>query len=550
MHIKKIYVAGATLLLSTVLLTACKSTNSESSNTSGQLAKTQVLNWTESSNLATNDLSHATDTLSFNVLLNTEEGLYRLDSKGTPQKALITKDEVSKDGKTYTFELRKDAKWSNGDSVTAQNFVDSWQRTVDPKTASQDAFYLYIIKNAQQINQGKLPLKDLGIHADGKYKLTVTLEKPVTYFKKLLAWPLFFPINKQVVDKYGKSYGTSYQKNVYDGPFKLTGWTGTNGQWSLVQNEKYWDKKAVHLTKINETVVESTNTGYELFNSKKVDETLLSGIQVKNNLNNPDFVKRQPTGTSRLDLSLTKVKAFKNINIRRAISLAIDRKQLTNDVLQDGSTPSKGFVPNGMGKNPKTGEEFADEAYVKEGASYDLIQAKKLLAKGLKEEHLKSLSFSILGNNTDDAKNVLEFLQTSLNKLPNVHVTLTTLPFVQLIAKQDSKDYQATVKGWQSVFADPINFLDVYESISSYNTSGWDNKQFDSYIDASENKDANNSNKRWQDLVNAEKTLITDQGTIPLYQTAKPQLLRNNVKGVVYNPSGVPYDWKTTYITK
>lgn len=550
MHIKKIYVAGVTLLLSTVLLTACKSANSESSNTSGQLAKTQVLNWTESSNLATNDLSHATDTLSFNVLLNTEEGLYRLDSKGTPQKALITKDKVSKDGKTYTFELRKDAKWSNGDSVTAQNFVDSWQRTVDPKTASQDAFYLYIIKNAQQINQGKLPLKDLGIHADGKYKLTVTLEKPVTYFKKLLAWPLFFPINKQVVDKYGKSYGTSYQKNVYDGPFKLTGWTGTNGQWSLVKNEKYWDKKAVHLTKINETVVESTNTGYELFNSKKVDETLLSGIQVKNNLNNPDFVKRQPTGTSRLDLSLTKVKAFKNINIRRAISLAIDRKQLTNDILQDGSTPSKGFVPNGMGKNPKTGEEFADEAYVKEGASYDFSQAKQLLAKGLKEEHLKSLSFSILGNNTDDAKNVLEFLQTSLNKLPNVHVTLTTLPFVQLIAKQDSKDYQATVKGWQSVFADPINFLDVYESTSSYNTSGWDNKKFDSYIDASENKDANNSDKRWQDLVNAEKTLINDQGTIPLYQTAKPQLLRNNVKGVVYNPSGVPYDWKTTYITK
>lgn len=550
MHIKKIYVAGVTLLLSTVLLTACKSANSESSNTSGQLAKTQVLNWTESSNLATNDLSHATDTLSFNVLLNTEEGLYRLDSKGTPQKSLITKDKVSKDGKIYTFELRKDAKWSNGDSVTAQNFVDSWQRTVDPKTASQDAFYLYIIKNAQQINQGKLPLKDLGIHADGKYKLTVTLEKPVTYFKKLLAWPLFFPINKQVVDKYGKSYGTSYQKNVYDGPFKLTGWTGTNGQWSLVKNEKYWDKKAVHLTKINETVVESTNTGYELFNSKKVDETLLSGIQVKNNLNNPDFVKRQPTGTSRLDLSLTKVKAFKNINIRRAISLAIDRKQLTNDILQDGSTPSKGFVPNGMGKNPKTGEEFADEAYVKEGASYDFSQAKQLLAKGLKEEHFKSLSFSILGNNTDDAKNVLEFLQTSLNKLPNVHVTLTTLPFVQLIAKQDSKDYQATVKGWQSVFADPINFLDVYESTSSYNTSGWDNKKFDSYIDASENKDANNSDKRWQDLVNAEKTLINDQGTIPLYQTAKPQLLRNNVKGVVYNPSGVPYDWKTTYITK
>lgn len=513
-------------------------------------ARQQVLNWTESSNLATNDLSKATDTLSFNVLLNTEEGLYRLNKDGVPKPALAVNEKVSKDGKEYIFTLRKNARWSNGKPVTAHDFVTSWQRTLNPKTASQDAFYLYIIKNGESVNKGQLPVSDLGVHAIDNYQLKVSLSKPVTYFKQLLSWPLFFPLDSQTVNKYHDKYGTSSQYNVYDGPFKLSGWTGTNSQWSLVKNNHYWDRKHVHLTKINESVVESTNTGYELFNDNKVDETLLSGIQIKNNLKNPNLVKRLPTATSRLDLNQGVFKAFRNINIRRAISLAIDRKELTDNILRDNSVPSQGFVPNGMGKNPKNKQSFEDEAFVKNGVSYNLTQAKKLLAKGLKEEHLSNLTFSILGNNTDDSKSVLEFLQSEIEKIPHVKVEIVSVPFVQLIARQQHRQYDATLKSWQSVFADPINFLDIYESNSSYNNSGWKSNKFDRLINQSENQDANEPSNRWEDLVAAEKTLIQNQGTIPLYQDSKTQLIRYNIKNVVYNPSGVPYDWKTTYISR
>ncbi|WP_341779218.1 peptide ABC transporter substrate-binding protein [Levilactobacillus sp. HBUAS70063] len=535
--------------LSLLTLAGCGS-QASTSNSSSKYAAKQELNWTESSELATSDLAQATDTLSFTVLQNTQEGLYRLNSKGTPANALATSTKITNGGKTYAFNLRKNAKWSNGQPVTAKDFVYSWQRTLNPKTASQDAFYLYQVKNAEAVNKGKQPLSALGIKADGKYKLTVQLSKPVSYFKKLLAWPLFYPLNQKAVDQYGKKYGTSSATTVYNGPFRLTKWNGTGKSWTLAKNQTYWDKKAVHLTKINEQVTESTTTSYNLYNAKKTDETLLSGQQIKNNKNSKDFVKRLPTGSQRLDLNQKKVAAFKNANVRKALSLAINRSQLVNDVLQDGSIASKGFVPAGMGNNPKTGEAFNQEAYVKSGVSYNLKQAKRLLAKGLKQTGDKKLNVTLSVSDTDTNKQTAEFLQSSLEKLPNVKVTIKTVPYVQLITQQNNGNYELTLAGWQSVFADPINFLDVFESDSSYNTTGWKSSEFDKLLDEAENQDGNQPTTRWAKLVKAEKILINDQGTIPLYQAAKSQLLRSNVKGIVYNGAGVPYDFKTTYIAK
>ncbi|GAY71998.1 oligopeptide ABC transporter, periplasmic oligopeptide-binding protein OppA [Lentilactobacillus kosonis] len=275
---------------------------------------------------------------------------------------------------------------------------------------------------------------------------------------------------------------------------------------------------------------------------------MLSGQQVKNNQNNPDFVKRLPTATSRLELNQTKVKAFKNLDIRKAFSLAIDRQQLTKNVLQDGSEPAKGFVPANMGNNPKTGQAFNDEASVPSAVAYNLDQAKSLLKKGYTQTGVKKLNLTLLVSDTDSSKDTAEFLQSSLEKLPGVKVTISSIPFVQLISRQAAKNYQMTVQSWQSVFADPINYLDVYEKGASYNTSGYESAKFDKLLSESEDQNANQPEKRWQNLVAAEKVLMNDQGTVPLYQSTQSQLIRSNVKGIVYNPAGVPFDWKTTYI--
>ncbi len=188
-------VAGVALTLA-----ACGSKQSGSSS-NGSYAAKQTVNWMESSQLPTMDISLATDEISMDMLNNTNEGLYHLGTDNKVEAGMATKTKISKDQKTWTFTLRKNAKWSNGDPVTAQNFVYSWQRTVNPKTAAQYAYIFDGVKNADKIMNGKAPVSSLGIKADGKYKLTVTLEKNIPYFKLLLGYVPFFPQDESFVKK-------------------------------------------------------------------------------------------------------------------------------------------------------------------------------------------------------------------------------------------------------------------------------------------------------------------------------------------------------------
>lgn len=541
MTLKKITAAGL-LTASALVLAACGQQKSSQSQSK------QVLNWTESAQISTQDPSLTTDSTSFQALLNTQEGLYRLDKKQKPQLALAKSAKVTDGGKTYTFVLRN-VKWSNGQAITANDFVYSYRRTLNPKTKSSMAFYLYQIVNAEAINAGKKSVNSLGVKALSKNKLQIKLVRPVSYFKLLLAFPLFFPENQQFIEKVGSKYGTAAKYTISSGPFKLTKWTGSNKQFTLVKNQNYWDKKNVKLDKVNETISETSSTAYNLYQAGKLDETYLTGEQVKANKGKSTFYDRPASAIQRLELNRKKVKAFNNFNIRRALSLAIDRESLAK-VLSDGSVAAKGFVPSGMGNNPTTGEAFYKEAYVKEAVSYNLKEAKKYLAKGYKELGIKSLNLNLTVSDTDSAKQVGEFLQSKLGELPGVKITVTTLPYTTLISRQSAGNYQLTIKNWQAILGDPINFLDVFEKDSSYNTSGFASSKYDQLLNEAENVYGNKPVQRWKRLVAAEKLLMNEQATIPLIQTAKPQLVQSYVKNVSYNPLGIPYDFKLVYIKK
>lgn len=541
MKISKKILATGTIIVSALALAAC-------GNQSASQKKKQVLNWSETTQLSTQDPSLATDTTSFQALLNTGDGLYRLDKNNKPKLSLAKSVKTSKGGRVYDFVLRKNAKWSNGDPLTAKDFVYSYQRTVNPATKSQMAFYLYQIKNAQAIDSGKKQPSTLGVTAPSKYHLRIELTRPLSYFKNLLAWPLFFPQNQKVVQKYGKLYGTQAKYTVSSGPFILTKWTGNNKTWTLVKNKNYWDAKDVKLSKVNEQVSESTTTSYNLFQAGKADETGLTGQQVASNKNKAGYHARLSSAIRRLELNQNKVKAFKNLKIRQAFSYAINRQQLANNILKDGSIPAKGFVPSGMGTNPKTGAQFEDDAYVKSGVSYDLQKAKSLLKQGYKETRTKSINVTLLASDDDTSKQTAEFLQSQLDRLPNVNISVQSIPFTQLISRQTAGNYEITLKNWQAVFGDPINFLDVFQKGSSYLNNDWNNNQFNKLLDQSENVYGNNPVKRWSRLVAAEKILMKDQGTIPLVQVAHPQLLKTDVKNVSFNPTGVPYDFKNAYL--
>ncbi len=540
MKLAKVAAAGSVAALCALTLGACGSKASDS-------ASKQVLNWNESAELPTMDLSKATDVVSFDTLNNTMEGLYRLGKDSKIEPGLATKTKVSSDGLTYTFTLRKDAKWSNGDKVTAKDFVYSWRRTLDPKTNSQYAYLFEGIKNATDVMNGKKSTKEVGVKADGDYKLVVTLDKQIPYFKLLMGFPTFFPQNQNAVEKYGSKYGTASKYMCYDGPFNLTKWTGTNLSWSLKKSDNYWDKKNVKLDSINFKVNKSNSTAYNLYQSGKLDATSLSAEQAKQLKGQSGYTVRQAASTFYFQYNQTKPE-FQNKKIRQAISMVIDRKEFVNKVLGNGSIPSKGLVSTGLAT--RNGKDFADASYVKDGATVNFAKAKKLWAEGLKEIGKDSLTFGLLSDDTDGAKKTTEFIQSAIeSNLKGAKVECANVPFKTRLNRTNQGQFDVVISAWGADFADPISFLDMFTSNNSYNAGKWKNAQYDKLIEASKSTDAGNAGKRWNDLVSAEKILIQEQGISPLYQQATAWMVKPKVKGVIYNSAGANYNFKNAYVS-
>ena len=540
MKLAKVAAAGSVAALCALTLGACGSKSSDS-------ASKQVLNWNESAELPTMDLSKATDVVSFDTLNNTMEGLYRLGKDSKIEPGLATKTKVSSDGLTYTFTLRKDAKWSNGDKVTAKDFVYSWRRTLDPKTNSQYAYLFEGIKNATDVMNGKKSTKEVGVKADGDYKLVVTLDKQIPYFKLLMGFPTFFPQNQNAVEKYGSKYGTASKYMCYDGPFNLTKWTGTNLSWSLKKSDNYWDKKNVKLDSINFKVNKSNSTAYNLYQSGKLDATSLSAEQAKQLKGQSGYTVRQAASTFYFQYNQTKPE-FQNKKIRQAISMVIDRKEFVNKVLGNGSIPSKGLVSTGLAT--RNGKDFADASYVKDGATVNFAKAKKLWAEGLKEIGKDSLTFGLLSDDTDGAKKTTEFIQSAIeSNLKGAKVECANVPFKTRLNRTNQGQFDVVISAWGADFADPISFLDMFTSNNSYNAGKWKNAQYDKLIEASKSTDAGNAGERWDDLVSAEKILIQEQGISPLYQQATAWMVKPKVKGVIYNSAGANYNFKNAYVS-
>ena len=538
------------LVLVTVLA-ACGKHNSQFSG-NGKYASSQVLNLSYPSSLDSIDISNMSG---YGSTGNIFESLYRLGKNGSITPGLAKSTKVSKDGKTYTFTIRN-AKWSDGSKITAQDFVYSWKRTVTPATKSQYAYLFSGVKNADEIVAGKKSPSTLGVKAQGEHTFIVTLDKPITYFKKLMTYPLFGPISEKAVKKWGSKYATKAQYMLYSGPFKLTGWTGTNNGWQFVKNNQYWDKKAVHLQKINYTVNESTTTTLNLFQEKKLDLTQLASEQVKNMKSSSDYTTYPYSITAFLvynfqDSNATIKKALNNAKIRQAISLSINRKTLVKNVIGDASTVSKTFVPQDLVKDAKTGKDFADESTVKNSTSYNKALAQKLWKQGLKETGIKKLSIQLLASNDEPNKPISQYLKSALEKnLDGLTVNLSNIPSKVASSRAQSGDFDLYLSGWGADFNDPISHLQIMTNNSGYNYGKYNSSTYNALVNKAQNQDANDTSARWQDMINAEKTIMKDQGITPLYQTVYSYLQNPKVKGIIHNTAGTQWNYKYAYIAK
>ncbi|MYV16696.1 peptide ABC transporter substrate-binding protein [Furfurilactobacillus milii] len=495
--------------------------------------------------MITLDPSKATDSTSHTALANTMTGLYKT-TNSTPAQALATHTTVSKNGLQWNFTLRHNTHWSNGDVVTAKDFVQAWQRTNDPKTASQYAYLFSGVHNADKIQKGLAPVQSLGIHATSRYHLLVTLDKPIPYFKQLLTMPQFLPQDHRVVTKYGKQYGLTAQHQVYNGAFKVTGWHGTNNTWTLKRNGAYWDKRTVHLNSIHFTVVKDPSTALNLYKTGKADLVRLSGTQVANEKQAADYKYRSGAASGFVGLNQTKKSPLQNQSVRQALSNAINRQQLTRNTLQDGSTPATGFTPAKLVTNPSTHKDFASEAAVPAVTKYDMAHAKQLMATGLKESGKQNLNITLLANDQNNGKQLAEYLQSQWQKLPHVTVNVQTVPLKAQLSDITSGNYDATILTWNGDFNDPTTFLSLFQSQNKQINAKWTSTAFDHDMDLAAGQDALNSNARYQDLLNAQRTLTKDVGIVPLFwgSSVGGTLQRSNIRDLVYSSAGVNYNYQ------
>ena len=536
--IKK-FTLAAVSVSAAFLLAACGSQQSSSSASKDK----QVLKLSATAPLDTIDISKATG---YGQTGNVFESFYRLGKNGQPAAGLAKSGTVSKDGKTWTFKLRSNAKWSNGDPVTAQDLVYSWRRTIDPKTASEYAYLFSGIKNADAIVAGKKKPATLGIKADGKYKLTVTLEKRIPYFKLLMAFPLFFPQNQKFIEKMGSKYATASKYMIYNGPYKQVGWTGSNLSWKLVKNGKYWDKKNVKLDTVKFSVQKTPATDYNLYQSGKLDAAFLDAQATKSLKGKTGYTQRKMSTTQYLAYNLKKHPEFKNKNLRLAISMAINRKELAS-TLGGAATPATTFDPEGM--TTVNGKDYTDtvkNAATEKAATYNVKEAKKLYKQALKETGKKKISFTLLGDDDDTAKKASEFVQSQLEDNLGIDVQVQSIPKKTRMNKMMSGNFDVVSTRWNADFADPISFLDLQTTGASYNYGKWSNKTYDKYVAAS--KTTGSTSTRFKELAKAEQILLEEQGVTPLYHPVEAWMVKPNVKGVIYNGAGANYSFKYAYL--
>ncbi|EOI07011.1 hypothetical protein UAY_00353 [Enterococcus moraviensis ATCC BAA-383] len=531
-----------------VLLSGC-GTNKEKTDEAGQKGtdNEQTFSVVAKQEIPSIDASVTNDVVGWGVLKNTSEGLFRADKEGklTPAGA-AEPPKVSEDGLTYTFKLRKEAVWSNGEPVVANDYVYGWQRTVEPKTASEVAYLFESIKNYQAIMDGKVPAKELGVKAINDHELQVTLESPVPYIESLLSLPPFFPQNEKTITESGEKYASSSDDMVYNGPFVLSDFegAGTDTKWSYVKNDHYWDQENVTMNKINFDVVKEDATALNLFQDGQTDDIVVTGELAQQMVEDPAFFSQEMSNATYVEYNQTK-KEFQNENVRKAISYALDRQTLVDQVLGDGSIAATGLVPKNMSFNPETEADFVKDSG--NHLKYDPEKAKEYWDKAKSELGIETLKINLLSSDADSAKKVVEYMQGAIQgTLKGVTVDVSSVPLSVRLERGNKGEFDMILVGWGAEYDDPSVFLELFASDNINNSGKYNNKEFDKYLKASATTNASDPKARWSDLIDAENVLMDTMGVCPVYQKAEAHLRNPKIKGIL--PSGPEYDYKWTFI--
>jgi oligopeptide transport system substrate-binding protein len=524
---KWLWIMTVVLLISSALA-GCSGGKEKSSSVSKEGTKNtkQEITLNAMSEPPAIDPAMASDTTSGWVLDHIFEGLYTKDKEGKPVLGTAKEVKVSDDGKTYTFTLREDAKWSDGTPVKAEDFEYAWKRVLNPATGSQFAFYLYYIKGAEEYNKGKGTVENVGVTAKDEKTLVVELNAPLGYFNELLTMWTFYPVKKDLVEG-NKNWAAEANGYVSNGPFKMTEWQH-DSQVVALKNDNYWNKKVVNLTKVTWKMVNDATTYYQMYKTGELDliQTLPTDV-VAQEQSNKEYKNVPYFGTYMYMFNVKKA-PFTNAKIRRAFNLAIDRDALTKKVTKAGETPAYAFVPSGV-KTSKGDFRETGGKYFKE----DAAEAKKLLKEGMSEEGWTTLpEVTLLYNTAENHKKIAEAVQEMVKKNLGVNIKLANQEWKTYLDTTAQGNFQMARMGWIGVLLDPAVILDYYLGDSPNNRTGWVNEKYDSLI--AQSKVEQDPDKHFQLQHDAEKVLMEDLPFMPVYHYTNTYLTSSKFEGVVY----------------
>lgn len=516
-------------------------TGTSSGTDSSVVASDEDLNVMMETPVESLDPQQATDGTSFEVIADYTDGLMQMDENGEPVKALAESYDVSDDGLTYTFKIRDDANWSNGDPVTAQDFVFAWQRAVDPSVASEYAYMLSDIgqvKNAADIIAGTKDKSELGVTAVDDKTMKVELNVPVPYFLSLMYFPTFYPVNEKFFESCKDTFGTSPETTLSDGAFILDDYEPAATSFHLKKNPDYYDAGRIKLAGIQYQVIQDSQQALMSYQNGELDTTMVNGDQVDSVKDDPEFKAVGAGYLWYLSPNISAVPELANQNIRFAMTMAIDRDSIVNDVLKDGSEATYTAVPLDFATGPD-GKYFSeDQTKFKDVCSYDADKAAEYWKKGLEELGESSMTINMLVDADDAPQKVAQVLQEQLqNALPGLTINITVEPKKQRVQDMQDGNFQLGLTRWGPDYDDPMTYLGMWVTNNSNNYGLWSDKDYDAIIDKCTTGDlVSDTQGRWDAMYDAEK-IVMDQAVIfPLYTQCNAMMVKSNVKGIEYHP--------------
>ena len=479
------------------------------------------------------------------LIVNAFEGLMLLDESEQPTYGAAENMEVSEDGLVYTFKLRQDGKWSDGEPVTANDFKYSWMRALDKATAAEYSYQLYYIKNAEKFYNGEVSADEVGIKVVDDYTLEVTLESPTSYFPQLLAFPTYAPLREDIVSANPEGWATSPETYICNGPFKLVKWD-MKDQLVFERNENYWDASNVKLDSLTFKLVTDETTAYSELKAGNFDMVNSVPTNEIKPGKEEGLVKISPyLGTYFFAINVGKQdtlnddvkKALSNKLVRQALNLAVDRQEIIDNVAKAEQVPAYSFVPKGIFN--EDGSEFADKEYYDPTAMDENIAKAKELLKEAGYENGEGLpTFELMYNSEGAHKDICQIIQQNWAEI-GVNVELTNQEWAVFLNTRQQGDYQISRHGWIGDYVDPMTFLDMWVTGGGNNDCGFSNAEYDKLI--SDAKVETDAAKRTEMLRKAEDILMDEMPIIPIYYYTNVRAWNDNVKGIQCSTLGKIY---------